>query len=333
MNSKNHFLTFFSFICIFLSNASSSADLLKPNEKAAEMARRQDRVQTVMRKLIAEAHQIHDSTLKPLALQLLNIPDFKIIEARRSAEADILSKLKKEGLIDLQIETLFPTRTPMPFIAAPGGPWTSHHAYPGGLAYHTYFNLRTGLNLAETYYELYGVNANKDWIRLSAIWHDSAKSFTLEWNQDGSCSPSEPLIAKTSAHHIWGVSEAAFRKLPPQFIVILASAHRPPMAGADQLELIGYLKAASIIAGVSFESVGLNKDGNALLVLPPIEAFINHIDDHDYVLSVESFRQVTNSLDAGQAQKSYWKRNETLSKKGDIYYYDQNQKAQQRKNK
>jgi hypothetical protein len=48
---------------------------------------------------------------------------------------------------------------------------------------------------------------------------------------------------------------------------------------------VGWLRAASIIAGVPFQSAGLTDSGEDLAVPPPFEAGVNHLSDHDWVLS------------------------------------------------
>ncbi|PKN81966.1 MAG: metal-dependent phosphohydrolase, partial [Chloroflexi bacterium HGW-Chloroflexi-8] len=42
-----------------------------------------------------------------------------------------------------------------PFYAAPGSGYMSHHAYPGGLATHTAFNIRSSLNVSQGYFETF----------------------------------------------------------------------------------------------------------------------------------------------------------------------------------
>jgi hypothetical protein len=298
------------------------AETIAPNMRAQQIAERQSHLQKLSKNLEKEARSILNSQLKQDALTVIKRPKFTVIQARKAAESELMSKLIQEGLLDNSAVStqppvsIFPKEDPMAFIAAPGSAWPGHHSYPGGLLYHTYTNLMIGKRIAQTYQDIYGVRLRYDYIRLAAIWHDAAKTITLPWNADGSCAKQELQIAKTSAHHILGIAEALFRKYPTDFIVTLASAHSPPLEGKSLSELIGYLKAAAIIAGVSYNQAGLTEDGKALVSLAPIEAFINHLDDHDYVLTQTSITTLdkTTHLDL-------WKRNEMLSKSGDLSFY------------
>jgi hypothetical protein len=209
----------------------------------------------------------------------------------------------------------------MAFIAAAGGTAMGHHAYPGGLVYHTLFNLRSGVAYAHNYRFVYGIAADEDLIRAAAIWHDVAKTFTLPWNEDGSLPKEEASLAGTSAHHIWGVAEALARKLPPKFIVTLASAHEAPW-GEGRKKVCGFLRAASRIAGVDYAAAGLRTDGEGLAgewdKQPPVEAFITHFDDGDFPLTILSMQAVPTGGDL-------WKRAEKMAAQGDLALYPHKQ--------
>jgi hypothetical protein len=218
----------------------------------------------------------------------------------------------------------------MKFSSSPGGKWTAnHHTYPGGLVYHTYFNVRTGVAIAKTYEETYGVHPNLDLIRLAAIWHDVGKTWTLDWNTDGSVTD-EPQIAGAGAHHVLGIVEAIIRGYSPEFIVILASAHDAPVLdepaeGQGLQKLLGYLRAAAIIAGggiPDYSKAALTPDGKALASQPPLEAFIHYLSDADGITTGFTLKQSVKSLDY-QGQLSLWERMRTLSRSGDIPIYIQ----------
>jgi hypothetical protein len=292
-----------------------------PNQKAYEIAQNQPNLMHLMKKLEFEANQIGDAQFRKDALSILQGPTFLVLEARKKNSVEISRKLQKAHLYAPSAIPLFPHDAPMNFLAAPGSVWLHHHSYPGGLVYHTITNLRVGTSYAEVYEDIYGVKLRNDYIRLAAIWHDAAKTFTIPWNADGSCSPQEALIAKTSAHHIFAVAEAIYRKYPTEFIVTLASAHNPPLAGQSLNDLIGYLQAGAIVAGQPFIAAGLTADGTRLAALPPIEAFINHLDDHDYVLTETSIAAVEGKLNVPVGVSDFWKRDEALSQNGDLPLY------------
>lgn len=289
-----------------------------PAIKAWKIAKEQPHLRALFQKLEKEAGTIATPEFRQYALSTLKGPAFTVISAHREHEAEIINQLKKESLLDDRTAYLFPKTEPIPFLAAPGSTWPGHHSYPGGLVYHTYTNLRMALRYAETYQEIYGVQLRLDYLRLAAILHDAAKTITIPWNTDGSCAKEEISIAGTAAHHIFAVAEAVFRKYPSDLIVTLASAHSPAFSGQPLSTLIGYLKAAAIIAEMPYTSAGLTSDGRALASRPPIESFVNHLVDHDYVLTETSVENVDHAL---RPEGDYWKRDEILSKTGDLLIY------------
>src|SRR5438445_12529324 len=103
------------------------------------------------------------------------------------------------------------------------------------------------------------------------MWHAALKAATLPFRDDGSCGP-EPKIAGTPLHHILGIASAMLRHLPPELVLIIASAHTPPTA-ANTKTVCGWIEAASLLAnGVPGECPRER----------PIEAFVNHFSDADF---------------------------------------------------
>jgi hypothetical protein len=79
--------------------------------------------------------------------------------------------------------------------------------------------------------------------------------------------------------------------------------------------LIGYLKAAAIVAGKPFEQAGLNHAGDALLSPAPIESFVHHLSDHDWV--------VTQVSQEKQGPPFGWDQDKNLSRTGDLKLYEE----------
>jgi hypothetical protein len=163
-------------------------------------------------------------------------------------------------------------------------------------------------------------------LRLAPIWHDSAKAMTVAWQDDGSASRSEGSpIAGTGAHHIWGVAEAVYRGMDPRFVVILASAHNPAH-GPEKAELLKYLRAASIIAGKPYAAAGLNEDGTDLANPCPLEGYLDHLSDHDYVAGEVSMAVMRNLLDKNLrnfdgSAPDFWAEDALLAGRGDLNLY------------
>jgi len=272
-----------------------------------------------LKELQREASLIKDDRMRRDALEILDQPRFSVVRERAPKEVEIVAKLKEAGLLTNTATTIFPSHPPMRFIAAPASPWRVHHTYPGGLVVHTLINLQSALHLAENH----GPDLDLDLLRAAPIWHDCAKTMTLAWNANGTARDSEgPLLAGTGAHHIWAVAEAAYRGYPPKFILVLAAAHDPPYP-KTLAAFIGYLRAAAIIAGKAEADVGLVKLGGgtyALASLPPVESFLHHLSDHDYVLSEVAMEKVSSvAMEALQANPG-WLGNQTLAWKLDTLF-------------
>lgn len=196
-----------------------------------------------------------------------------------------------------------PSRAPFSFLAAPGGVTGGHHSYPGGLPEHTAFNLQTALDLEANYRKRYGItDLDHDLIIAAPILHDLMKAWCLQWRADGT-ELEQALIAGTSSHHIFILAELVHRGLGPELLVTVAAAHEPPHQGEEKVA--GFLRAAALLAGADPVQRGLvaaAERGVWKLARPPsIEAAINHLADHDYVISEPAARRVETALDAAIA--------------------------------
>lgn len=290
----------------------------RPNARALSVARGCRRPESQLQALMAEARRIEEPALRAFALAALDGPAFPGLALRRSSEAAIAQRLSAEGLLARPTLPVFPKGEPMPFLAAPAGIRLGHHSYPGGLVDHTLFNLRSGLGLADAYEKTYSVRLDRDLIRAAAIRHDAVKAWTLPWGEDGAPPEREAQLAGTGAHHVLGVAEAVAEGLPPRFAVVLASAHSPPHPGKDLEALLAYLRAAAIIAGKPYAAAGLSDDGASLARPAPFEAFVNHLDDHDWVLTETTLPAV---VKAAGAPADMWELDAQLCKRGDIPLY------------
>jgi hypothetical protein len=308
--------------------SSEASDAAAAEVKAQKIAENSPRVTANYEALVHEANLIRDSSYRKAALEILDRPRFSVIDARKAQETEITSELASAGLYQPTSKppTLFPVHRPMSFIAAPASFWSQHHTYPGGLVFHTLTNLRIGLGIEKSWSKDYGLGAlDLDLIRLAVIWHDSAKTMTIAWNGDGTASPSEgDPIANTGAHHIWGVAEAIYREMSPRFVVVLASAHNSALP-PDKIQLLGYLRAGAIIAGKPFSAAGLNEDGSDLAEPAPLESFLHHLSDHDFVAAQVTLAFIRAKLDTLTAQNGnpdYWAEDRIFAQHGDIELYE-----------
>lgn len=172
------------------------------------------------------------------------------------AEAGVFPAIRDDGAPCPQL--------PQSFGTAPGSSFGGHGSFPGGLAVHEAFNLSSAISFAENYRIAYGtpgpdglprmvplppfghpratdIDISQDEVIAAPMWHDWAKSMVFQWNAEGSeftefnfggngvtDNNGAAGDSRTGAHHIISLAESIARGLPPEFIVIQASAHSAP---------------------------------------------------------------------------------------------------------
>lgn len=180
------------------------------------------------------------------------------------------------------------------FFTAPGSGYQGHHAYPGGLATHVANNTYISNKLIESYQSIYGYQLNRDIAVAAQLFHDLHKPYVFQWNADGS-TRTEKQLAGTGEHHVLSCAELIYRKIPAQYIVATVCAHAAPTSNKEKQEIVGWIDAAAIIADIDPVQYGLlQRQGNELSLIgePLQEAYICHLADHDYVLSVAAVKNV-----------------------------------------
>lgn len=261
------------------------------NERAAALAKNNASAQRSLKLINEKIAAMKAGPLRDAVRALVDAPrpSFMGRFADAAAREAVRQELVKEGLLDatVTLDQLFPALPPSGavqcFACSAGNPPTKHHGYPGGLAEHTAFNLQAALALEQIYRSQLETTALDHDVMIAApVLHDLLKAWTLQWNADGT-TITQPKVGGTASHHVFIVAEALYRKLEPRVVIALAGAHEPNGAPA-----IAYLRAAAILAGVDpVAAKVLVKDaqGFALpeVVLP--EAAINHLSDHDYILT------------------------------------------------
>jgi hypothetical protein len=299
------------------------------NQAAIQLALRSPMVQSAYSLVLRRAQKIGDPQLRRETLDAIQNPKTCIQHRAGLTEADkvsILQALVRAGLADSTDQPGFPgglmagvfppvldegsqcPHLPQSFSSAPGGEFTGHHSYPGGLAVHEANNGTAAINLADEYRDIYGhsrkgtatVNATRlrssqgqpdqsdilidqDIILAAPIWHDWAKTLVFQWNADGSEFPELPLggngstddngkpgNSRTGAHHILGIAETMDRGLRPEFVIAQASAHSAPTLG-NEYKVVNWLRTAAVIARIDPVEKGyLVADKHGRLRLPPV---------------------------------------------------------------
>jgi hypothetical protein len=304
------------------------------NARAARIAAASPFVRRTYAATLALARSIADPALRASVLALLADP--RPLYAGRhpspEARAAVRETLVREGLLSASapLAGIFPPGTepealhaPQPFWAAAGSSEDSHHAYPGGLAVHEYFNATMAAQVATSYERVYfkGTHmVDRDLVVAAAFYHDIMKSVVFGWREDGTLLDETP-IAGTGGHHVLSGAEAIVRGMTSRLVITLLSAHAAPSLG-DEVKVVNWCRAAAIVAGVDPIAYGLlRKDGAGLVLAPeyvPIEAFVSYLSDHDFVLSIPALRQVVERLrhvtpPPGRYSSFAWFKNDALA--------------------
>lgn len=267
-----------------------------------DMAKNSEVVQTAYRMITTAANKLRNQTLRKAVLEILENP---VPTLDLKAEASTLAALKAQGLIGADRTNLYPKMTAMqPFWSAPGSGYGSHHAYPGGLCTHVALNVA----VAEAFFALYdnvdGLKIDFDDAVGGEILHDLHKPWVFQWEGDGTCRQ-EQSLAGTGEHHVLSVAESIRRGLSPSLCVAQACAHEHPGSATGEQQVVGWLRAAALIAGVDPIKHGLlAADGRTLPLPRRIEGWVVHLADHDWVISVPACQWVVKAL-RRLAEKTY----------------------------
>jgi len=321
--------------------------LTRGNAAAASLARGSNLVRATYSRVEAMAASIADRAPRTAVLELIRNPQplFAQRHPTPAARTAVRDALAREGYVApaAPVRGIFPpgtepeaTTAVQPFWCAPGSSEGSHHDYPGGLAMHESFNAAMAVTFGSTYDAHYfggRPTVSRDTVIAAALYHDIMKSVVFGWNDDGTVFD-ELTIAGTGAHHVLSAAEAIVRANDPRFVTTLLSAHAAPSLG-DEAKVVAWCRAAAIVANVDPVQYGLVKRdgaGYALAADPvPLEAFVNYLSDHDYVLSVHAMHVVAARLQqrwtrqpalTGLAPTFPWYRSMILARTTALALYD-----------
>lgn len=262
-----------------------------------DMAAVSDTVTAAWQDLRDAANSIRDAGLRASVIAILDNPAPTLaagLDQRAAAEALIDAGLRQAKVDAPLLPPLATTdRAPQPFSSAPGSGWNSHHAYPGGLVTHVAFNVRATRALGEDYARIFGMQPDMDVALAAQLLHDLHKPWVFQWQTDGTCRTEQPLAA-TGEHHVLSVAESIKRKLPAEVVVAQACAHTHPGTDKDEAQVVSWITAAALLAGVDPVRADLLAPGGKSLPLPRrAEGFLVHLGDHDFVLSVPAAQWLT----------------------------------------
>ncbi len=277
------------------------------NARAIELAKQSPLIQSNYEMIMAHVQAIRNENLRLQTLDAISNPKTCVAHRIGITERDkreIIDELKKQNLIDTNeatkfknglIEGLFPRLrnegTPCPqllqtFQSSPGSIMGDHHAYPGGLVIHEAFALLAAIDLGKNYKKIYGstnaeglpvfksTNDEAGWIDndvfiAAPLWHDWAKTFVSQWNNDGTIfselnfggngktdNYGSPGFSVEQGHHILGIAEMMSRKIDNKVIVAVASCHSVPTA-SEEYKVINWLRTAAIMARIDLQKSGL----------------------------------------------------------------------------
>jgi len=276
-----------------------------------EMARTSPHVIHAMDYIKKTVATVKDSGMRSAVMAVLSNPAPTLLARMDSkVRGEVFQELTAKGYLkDAQADTYLPPaaspdRATQPFLATPGSGYQSHHSYPGGLVTHTAGNLKISLAIFETYRNVYGITLDRDEVVVSQTLHDLHKPWVFQWEKSGE-SRKENTLAGTGEHHVLSIAESIVRGLPASTVVAQACAHTHPGTDKDEAEVVGWIAAAAIIAGVDPVGAGLLEQGGKTLPVPrKMEGFITHLGDHDFVLTVPAAKWTIAAL-GDVARKHY----------------------------
>ena len=258
-----------------------------------EMARKSPHVTHSLEYIKKTVATVKDSRMRSKTIAILDNPAPTLL-ARMDAKVrnEVFQELTAKGYLkDIQADAYLPPakdprQATQPFLSAPGSGYQSHHSYPGGLVTHTGANLKISLAIYDTYKDVYGFAMDRDEVIIAQALHDLHKPWVFQWGASGE-SRNENTLAATGEHHVLGMAESIVRGLPASAVVAQACAHNHPGTEKDEAEVVGWITAAAIIAGVDPVKFGLLEQGGKSLPIPRrMEGFVTHLGDHDFVFTV-----------------------------------------------
>jgi len=298
------------------------ADLAGGNQMAMTLARNSQQVMQAFDAVNQIAAGITDNTIRAAVLSALAnpAPTYQTLYPAAADKQQLRQDLLTAGLIPdkTTVDGIFPVvadplQAPQAWWSAPGSTYAGHHSFPGGLALHTLVNTSVAQAWIQSYDAVYGMVSDSAGLDASIataapLWHDLHKATVMQWTDDGS-ELVEQTIADTGGHHPLSGAEALVRGLPADFVVAMLSAHDPASnattTGSNQVDvdrLVNYIRAAAMIARIDPVQQGLlNFDGTKYTLVqnpPRVEGLINHLSDHDFLLSGDSLARLVKELTA-----------------------------------
>lgn len=278
---------------------------------AEDAARKSALVTENWQRLQDDVASLHDGALQRKVQGVLDNPAPTFLRQYGTGDAArVYAELQGKGLVDpakTDAAHLLPpiqdaSKSPQPFLTAPGSGYGSHHPYPGGLVTHTAANVEILKGIYGAYQTVFGYDCDYDVAVAAELLHDLAKPYIFQWQEDGS-SLKEYTIAGTGAHHIFSVAESIYRGLPKEVVVAQACAHNHPGSDSDAKQVEDWLAAASILAGKDPVALGLLTQNGKLAEPVGQEGFLVHLGDHDWVLSGFAAKKCVEHLKSYATQK------------------------------
>lgn len=260
---------------------------------ATMAAKSSDLIKHAYQFVLSSVDTIEDTSLRTMVQKLIKDPTPTFMQEYTSSISvrTLYAKLSAQGLLDtskIDAEHLLPPfqgTSQQPFLTAPGSGYMSHHPYPGGLCTHVASNLHITRYICQTYEEVFGYSVHKDVAIAAQALHDIEKPFVFQWQKDGASLKEYP-IAGQGGHHVISLAESIYRHVPADVVVAQACAHGAPSNKKGEEDVVAWLHAAAIIAGVDPAQYGLlRSDGDGLPSPHHQEGYLVHLGDHDFVLT------------------------------------------------
>lgn len=292
-----------------------------------EMARRSYLVMSHYQELLNQANTLRNPVYRQLMTEVLTGPRMTFMslydtkEKREAARA----KLVDHGYAPKSVsaDDLFPANpmSPQGYLSAPSSHFDFYNAHPGGLCVTVALNCRIAEYYAHMYQDHFGIPVDREVPVACLCIHEYPKTWLYYWREDWTW-PDDPLTigdASWDAHDLYVTAELMHRKVDPLMVTAVAAAHdmgqleawmegpRAVCKWSGYDEVVKFLHAGSLLAGVDPVEYGLLERTSGKLRLPPqpAEIWIGYLSDMNWPYTMGAAHRLTEPVIQEVAARDY----------------------------
>ncbi len=280
-----------------------------------EMARRSHLVMSHYQELLNQANSLKNPVYRQLMIEVLTEPRMTFMEMYDTTEKREAAKAKlvQHGYAPKTVpaEELFPHNpmNPQPYLSTPSSHFDFYNAHPGGLCVTVALNCRIAEYYTHIYQDHFGVPIDREIPVACLCIHEYPKTWLYFWREDWTW-PDDPLTigdASWDAHDLYVTAELMHRKIDPLMVTAVAAAHdmgqleawmegpRAVCRWSGYDEVVKFLHAGALLAGVDPVAYGVLERVNGQLRLPPqpAEIWISYLADMNWPYTMGAAHRLT----------------------------------------